>query len=178
MKIFTASLLSTATLLACSAFSFAAQSSADDRAIRDIVVAWERSWNAHDMDAMGTLITEDADFVNVAGLHWKGRAQIVKEHADRHRTNLKLSRWVTRSVAIQEVSPELALVHTQWGMTGDTDFDGTPRESRNGIFSWLVVKSNSHWLIRAVQNTNVAPVPGIGPQKLPIVFGKDKTNAR
>jgi uncharacterized protein (TIGR02246 family) len=32
-------------------------------------------WNSHDMDAMGQLLTADADFVNVLGMHLKGRAQ-------------------------------------------------------------------------------------------------------
>jgi uncharacterized protein (TIGR02246 family) len=121
------------------------------------VKVWEKDWNTHDMNAMGMLVTQDADFVNVAGLHWKGRAQIVQEHAERHRTNLKLSHWTTHSVAIQMLTPDTALVHINWGMTGDTDFDGTPREPRDGIFSWVVVKQNSRWLIRAVQNTNVSP---------------------
>jgi uncharacterized protein (TIGR02246 family) len=106
---------------------------------------------------MGSLVTEDADFVNVAGLHWKGRRQIVDEHAERHRTNLKRSRWVTHDVEIQTLSPELALVHIRWGMTGDTDFDGTPREPRDGIFSWVVRQQNGTWLIRSVHNTNAAP---------------------
>jgi uncharacterized protein (TIGR02246 family) len=157
VKPLTTSSLSIAVLLTCSAFALAAEPPADDRAIRGLVQAWEEDWNTHDMGAMGTLITEDADFVNVAGLHWKGRPQIVREHAERHRTNLKLSHWITRNVTIQQLSPEVALVHIDWGMTGDTDFDGTPREPRDGIFSWLVLKQNNRWLIRAVQNTNVSP---------------------
>lgn len=144
-------------LLSCSTFATAAVSPTDERAIQALVHAWEEDWNAHDMTAMGTLITEDADFVNVAGLHWKGRQQIVREHAERHRTNLRLSHWVTHGVTIQTVSPTIALVHITWGMTGDTDFDGTPREPRDGVFSWLVEKHGTHWLIRAVQNTNVSP---------------------
>ncbi len=129
----------------------------DDKAIRAVVDSWETAWNAHDMSAMGRLITEDADFVNVAGLHWKGKSQIVQEHAERHRTNLKLSEWKTEKVTIQPLSPDFALVHINWGMTGDTDFDGTPREPRHGLFSWLVVKKGDRWLIRAVQNTNISP---------------------
>lgn len=130
---------------------------ADDASILRLVQAWGTDWNTHDMTAMGTLLTADADFVNVAGLHWKGREQIVREHAERHRTNLKLSQWTTRSTAIQQLSSDVALVHVNWGMTGDTDFDGTPREPREGIFTWLVLKRNGHWLIRAVQNTVVTP---------------------
>ena len=129
----------------------------DDEAILEIVNRWETAWNAHDMSAMGNLIAEDADFVNVAGLHWKGKPQIVREHAERHRTNLKLSSWRTEKIGIQKLGSGFALVHIEWGMTGDTEFDGTPREPRRGIFSWLVTKTGDRWLIRAVQNTNVTP---------------------
>jgi uncharacterized protein (TIGR02246 family) len=149
--------LAVIALFAHGPFTTAAMSPTDDRAIQTLVQAWEKDWNAHDMTAMGKLITEDADFVNVAGLHWKGRQQIVQEHAERHRTNLKLSHWITHGVSIQPLSSTIALVHITWGMTGDTDFDGTPREPRDGIFSWIVEKHDNHWLIRAVQNTNVSP---------------------
>jgi uncharacterized protein (TIGR02246 family) len=149
--------LAIAAQLAYGTLATAAVSTSDDRAIQALVQAWEKDWNAHDMAAMGTLITEDADFVNVAGLHWKGRQQIVQEHAERHRTNLKLSHWITHGVTIQPLSPTIALVHITWGMTGDTDFDGTPREPRDGVFSWIVEKHDTRWLIRAVQNTNVSP---------------------
>jgi uncharacterized protein (TIGR02246 family) len=157
MKSRTTLCLAIAALLAHCALATAAVSPTDDRAIQALVQEWEKDWNAHDMAAMGRLITGDADFVNVAGLHWKGRHQIVQEHAERHRTNLKLSRWITHGVTIQSLSPTIALVHITWGMTGDTDFDGTPREPRDGVFSWIVVKHDNHWLIRAVQNTNVSP---------------------
>jgi uncharacterized protein (TIGR02246 family) len=157
LKPFTFIAVSFAVLLTSSPLAFSAIASPDDLAIQGIVEAWETDWNSHDMDAMGTLVTEDADFVNVAGLHWKGRAQIVREHAERHRTNLKLSHWTTRSVTIQQLWSKAALVHINWGITGDTDFDGTPREARDGIFSWLMMKQNGHWLIRSAQNTNVSP---------------------
>jgi uncharacterized protein (TIGR02246 family) len=147
-------------LLACTACATAGrQNSADEGAIRKAAERWHEAWNAHDMNAMGALLTDDADFINVAGLHWKGKPEIVREHALRHRTNLKDSVWVTREVAIQPLAPELALVHVKWGMTGDTDFDGTPRKPRDGIFTWLMERRDGAWLIRAVQNTNLAASP-------------------
>lgn len=137
--------------------SLAANSASDDEsAIRDLASRWQTAWNAHDMKAMATLLTTDADFVNVAGRHWKGKPQIELEHAERHQTNLKNSVWVTRNVSIRLLSPTLALAHVDWGITGDTDFDGTPREPREGIFSWLVVKQGDQWLIRSAHNTNKA----------------------
>ncbi len=114
------------------------------------------AWNTHDMVAMGRLLTADADFVNVIGMHMKGRAQIVAQHEGIHKTQFRDSVWVTHSVEAQLLSPEFGLVHVNWGISGDRDPDGTPRRPRDGIFSWLVMKqSDGSWLIRSVQNTNI-----------------------
>jgi uncharacterized protein (TIGR02246 family) len=113
-------------------------------------------WNSHDMDAMGQLLTADADFVNVIGMHMKGRAQIVARHKEVHRTQFKNSVWVTHSVEAQLLAPGFGLVHVNWGISGDLDPDGTSRPPRDGIFSWLLVKqADGTWLIRSVQNTNI-----------------------
>jgi len=113
-------------------------------------------WNAHDMDAMGQLLTADADFVNVIGMHMKGRAQIVARHKEIHTTQFKNSIWVTHSVEAQLLAPGFGLVHVNWGISGDSDPDGTPRQPRDGIFSWLLVRqTDGTWLIRSVQNTNI-----------------------
>ena len=136
---------------------FADSRDREEKAIRHLVERWDSAWNKHDMQAMATLLTDDADFVNVAGLHWKGKTQIEREHAERHKTNLKNSISVTRNVEIQLLSAHFALVHVDWGMSGDTDFDGTPRNPREGVFTWLMEKENGAWLIRAAQNTNRTP---------------------
>ena len=46
-----------------------AQTPDDETRIRDLAVRWEKAWNRHDMKSLATLLTEDADFVNVAGRH-------------------------------------------------------------------------------------------------------------
>jgi hypothetical protein len=87
----------------------------------------------------------------------KGKRQSETERAAKHQTNLKNSVWETRKFTAQALAPNLALVCIDWGLSGDTDFDGTPREPRSGIFSWLVIKRDGHWLVRAVHNTNSTP---------------------
>ena len=150
------SVLAGLCLMSSAVFAVAPKNT-DETAIRTLANRWQEYWNSHDMHAMATLLTEDADFVNVAGLHWKGRAKIEGEHAKRHQTNLKNSVWVTRNVTVQVLSPHFALVHLDWGISGDTDFDGTLRQPREGIFTWLVTKHGGSWLIRAAHNTNKTP---------------------
>ena len=149
-------LLSTLWMLGSAVGAEPVMGQRDQADIRHLVQAWETAWNAHDMKLMAALLTDDADFVNVAGLHWKGKREIEVEHAKRHETNLKSSVWVTREIRLQALSGEIALAHISWSLSGDADFDGTPRAPRDGIFAWLLAKKGDRWLIRAVQNTNLS----------------------
>lgn len=63
--------------------------SQDQEAVRDVVAAFGDSWNRHDMEAFAQLFTEDADFVNVIGLWWKGRPEIKQAHEASHATMLR-----------------------------------------------------------------------------------------
>jgi uncharacterized protein (TIGR02246 family) len=133
----------------------------DADAIRQVATRYEEAWNRHDMQALSRLFTEDADFVNVGGRHWKGRAEIERQHAERHLTHFKGSRYTTIAIGVRFLTPEIAVVHVHWGMSGDRDPNGTPRQSglggftRTGIFMWVIVKQEGAWLISAAQNTNV-----------------------
>lgn len=129
------------------------QSPVDEQSIRGLATQFERAWNTHDMNVLGAITTDDIDFVNVAGLHWKGRAEVVREHAERHQVRFKNSVWTTERVTVQFLSSDAALVHVDWETRGDLDFDLKPWPPRRGIFSWLVVKHEGSWRIRAAQNT-------------------------
>ena len=119
----------------------------DEKIIHGVVEQWKQAWNRHDMSEMAALVTDDADFVNVWGMHWQGRARIEKEHADRHRAQFKDSIWINREVRVQFLKPDVALVHLAWGME-------PPRE---GLFTWILLKAEGKWHIHAAHNTDVAP---------------------
>lgn len=53
------------------------------------------------------------------------------------------------------IKPDEAIKHIGWGISGDFDDNGTTRQPQHGIFSWVVSKQNSKWLLTAVQNTNI-----------------------
>ncbi len=143
-----------------------AQSPADDKAIRAVVTRFEQAWNTHDMNILGAISADDVDFVNVAGQHWKGRAEVVKQHADRHLVRFKNSVWTTKAAKVQFLLPGVALVHIDWETRGDLDFDLKPWPPRKGIFSWVVVKTGNDWLLRSAQNTD-STVPVLAAPKVP-----------
>lgn len=127
----------------------------DKNALKNIALKWEKYWNTHDMDSMGTLLRDDVDFVNVAGQWLKGKKQTVATHKERHEIMFKDSQWSTDSVDIKYVKSDLALMHIGWGITGDVDPDGVARKPRHGLFTWVVTKQNDQWLILAVHNVNI-----------------------
>jgi uncharacterized protein (TIGR02246 family) len=134
--------------------------SADTQAIRDIEARWQEAWNRHDVSALADLFTEDADFVTVIGRWCKGKKDFYEYHLRLFQVMFKDSVWKTTDTQIRFLKPDVAIVHVNWGITGDRNADGTPRtNSRNGIFTQVMAKENGQWRINASQNTNIEPVP-------------------
>lgn len=141
-------------IIAVALGSAAGQSATEDASIRRLATQFEAAWNSHDMTLLGQIVTDDVDFVNVAGLHWKGREEVVREHAARHKVRFKDSVWTTERVTIQFLRPDVALLHLDWSTRGDLDFDLKPWPPRKGLFVWVVIRESGVWKIRAVQNTD------------------------
>lgn len=130
----------------------------EEEQIRAVAIRWESAWNNHDMKALAALFTEDADFVNVGARHWKGRTEIEKQHAARL-NQFAESTWETKQVMVQFLRPDISLAHVSWALKGDKDPDGTPRQPREGVFTWVLMREGTQWLIRTAQNTNRGNLP-------------------
>ena len=57
------------------------------------------------MTLLGDMVTDDVDFVNVVGFHWKGRQQVVDEHAAIHRDRFKNSVGANERVTCSSCGP-------------------------------------------------------------------------
>jgi uncharacterized protein (TIGR02246 family) len=103
--------------------------------------------------------TEDADFVNVVGMHFRGRPQIEAVHVDLHRTIFKNSNLRTVSTTVRSVNDEVAVAHIASEMTGAEGLPGwNVPELRKGMMSLVLVRSGDRWLIIAAQNTELVPL--------------------
>lgn len=127
----------------------------DFEAIKHIEQDWQEAWNRHDMKALAVSMAEDVDFITVAGTWLKGRTAFEQHHAARHAMQFKESVWETTDVQVRFLKPDVAIVHVSWGIQGDKDPDGTPRQPRRGIFTQVATKQGGRWLIQASQNTNI-----------------------
>jgi uncharacterized protein (TIGR02246 family) len=136
------------------------QTVADARSqIATVIDALAESWNRHDMKAYAAQFAGDADFVNVIGMHWHGRAEIEARHIAVHRTIFRNSRLQTLEHSVRFLAPGVAVAHVLWEMTGHQAVPGMNMpEIRRGILTCVFKEEGDRWLIAASQNTDIIPV--------------------
>ena len=122
-----------------------------------LVGGFVRAWNSHDMKALGDLFTDDADFVNVVGMWWKGRDEIQARHAESHTTSFKTTTLVATGTAVRFPAADVGVIHFTWELTGEVDRDGKSAGPRRGIMQIVAARREDGWRIVAAQNTNALP---------------------
>lgn len=145
-----------------------AQQPTSAAAVRQAVAGFASTWNRHDMVAFGRLFAPGADFVNVTGSWWKGRASIQEHHAYSHGTIPKAdtttlggrstywgifrhSTMSFDSIDVRFVRPDVAIARVMWRLIGDA----RTAEPRTGLLLFVVVQGNDEWQIAAAQNTEI-----------------------
>ena len=119
------------------------------------------AWNDHDMHALGDLFADDADFIDVSGNWFKGRAAFEQVLAERHRSVFAGSRFTRKDTAVRQVSPGLAVVHAVIELAGATGPGGQLLAPALGVMSYVMEREGpDRWRILAFQNTAVMPPAG------------------
>ena len=149
------SLLIAIALIAPLAIAQIRASASDKAAIKETATSFQEAWNRHDMQALSALVAEDVDFITVGGAWLKNRKEFEEHHARTHQVQFKESVLTIKESHIKFIRPDIATAHVEWSMKGDRDPDGTPRQPRQGIFTWVVEKQSGKWLIIAAHNTNL-----------------------
>jgi uncharacterized protein (TIGR02246 family) len=104
------------------------------------------SWNAKDAHAFASQFAQDATFVNVNGTLWIGNKEIEERIANA--SVFKSSHAEIKPESLRFLTPDVALVHAGWTITGD------PRapQPRSYLMTMVVSKRNDRWFIVAAQN--------------------------
>jgi uncharacterized protein (TIGR02246 family) len=127
----------------------------DDVGVRAVVHGFEDAWNRHDMDAFAKLYALDADFVNVRGLRWVGREEIIKAHAAVHATMFKASALSIGETTVRFLKPDVATARSVCTLSGQTSASGQVVPTRTAILTHALIRTGGHWLIVLSQNTDV-----------------------
>lgn len=129
----------------------------DEVEIRTVATQQGDAWTQHDAKAYAALFTEDCDVVNVLGWWWKGRAQLESKLTTAFGYVFKDSQLSVTDVKVRFLSPDIAVAHAAWTMSGARSPAGTQSPPSAGIQTLVLTKRGGHWLISAFQNTNGVP---------------------
>ncbi len=132
-------------------------SAADSAAIATVLDHLTEAWNVHDMDAFVAETTPDVDWVNVVGMHWKGRAAVRKAHIAFHKSMFAKSTLMPPKInEMRELGPGVVLVVyiSKIEGVGPTP-GGTPYPGDGAIMSMMLVKTPEGWRIAHAHNTNI-----------------------
>jgi len=141
-----------------SAMTNAPQFSADDEsAVRALVNEFANTWNRHDMKAMHELDTEDVEWINVVGHHWRGKTTVYKGHVAIHRGMCATVSMSVESTTIRSIAPTVAIAVATMHFEPSLDprFRWVGATKTRGSFT--MVKRDGIWKIVHFQNTPIDP---------------------
>lgn len=145
----------TAAFLTWTPQSSAALSKEDDQGIRRTIMGIEETWNAHDMKAFAKLLREDAEWINVVGMHWRGRDAVVKAHAIFHEIMFKDCRLKTDEVEIRPLDNDYAIAVVTTTQDSFTTPDGHVMPKGQTKQSYVLNKTPEGWKILHAENVRI-----------------------
>jgi uncharacterized protein (TIGR02246 family) len=129
----------------------------DVAALRDLPVRFSEAWARHDGAALGMLMSDDVDFVNVGAIWLSGRADFTLYHSRILAGRFRNSTNVPLEIHVEPLRRDLAIVRWSWRIDGETDAAGGALPTRYGLMSMLAEERDGRWLVIAAQNTNSGP---------------------
>ena len=115
--------------------------------VKRVVASLAESWNRHDMAAFAAAFCDDADFVNVIGMHWQGRQEIEAKHTVTHRTIFRNSALQIVEQSVRFLNPR-ALAHVWTQLKGAESLrERVAPETRRALMTCVLVKEADRWLI-------------------------------
>jgi uncharacterized protein (TIGR02246 family) len=114
------------------------------------------AWNRHDMDEFALVFHDDASFVNVIGVHMRGRDEIRQGHARVHAGPYRSSSLVVEVEDARELAPNVVVALLSSQLEGDERAPGVTRTSRFTVV--IESRGPNDWKIAAAQNTFL-PIP-------------------
>ena len=125
---------------------------ADEAALRESVKQMETGWNTKSGALFAKPFAEDADYVVINGMYFKGRAAIEASHQRIFDTIFKDTTLSLPVKQIRFLRSDVAVVHVSGQRVG-------PARDHNqqAMITLVMTKEKQGWTIAAFQNTAVAP---------------------
>lgn len=127
----------------------------DDRAIRKVLADYDVAWNTHNMKMLNDFFHEDAEFINVVGMHWRGRAAIVAAHEAFHATMFKDVGIKTDAISLRPLDGNVAIAVVTYSMDASTTPNGQVIPKHQNKLSYVFTKRAGEWKIAHGQNVKI-----------------------
>jgi uncharacterized protein (TIGR02246 family) len=129
----------------------------DEAAVRALVDEFANTWNRHDMNAMHELDTEDVEWINVVGHHWRGKTTVHKGHTAIHKGMYAGTTMSVESATVRSIAPTVAVAVAtmHFGASRDPRYEWAVATKTRGSFT--MVKHDGIWKIAHFQNTVIDP---------------------
>jgi len=137
-------------------------SSNDRQIIAEIVNKLETSWNAADGAGFAQPFSEDADFVNIRGEHFRTRVAIAKGHQVIFDTIYRGSSVQFEVESVRSLDSGVLLAHLKSTLRAPS---GPLEGEHHSLISIVVVQDGNQWRIAALHNTLVAQPPSFNTGK-------------
>lgn len=123
----------------------------------DFPAAFAGAWHRRSGRSIAALFTADADFVNVTGLWWHGRAAIADPHDYALHGFFAETTLRPGRTEVRYLGDDVTVVRCRLTVTGQTAPDGTTAGPRQTILTAVLQRQPGGWLAVSAQNTDVIP---------------------
>lgn len=136
-----------------STFTGLAQNQEQDKTvIEGQIDLFFKDWENHNFDNMVNYATEDSDWVNVVGMWWKNRKEVIYAHNVFHKVMFRNTKLTKTSVHTRFITKDVAVVRLYWHMGEYTTPSGNHHNEAENIAMMVFVKKAEKWLLTATEN--------------------------
>ncbi|WP_093509227.1 SgcJ/EcaC family oxidoreductase [Sphingopyxis sp. YR583] len=121
-----------------------------------LAVDYADAWNASDMGAMTALYTDDVHWVNIVGMHWRGKAEVDKAHRIFFDIMFKGVPLALEDVeSIVELPGEAAVAVIRWSVGAFTNPAGESVPPSRDRMTLVLVREGGKLLIKHGANIQI-----------------------
>ncbi|EOG9829809.1 SgcJ/EcaC family oxidoreductase [Acinetobacter baumannii] len=121
---------------------------------KEIPLAFQTSWNKHDMQVFAALFDKDATFVNRFGHYVKGVDEIIVLHQPIHETIYRDSTLENELIDLIPMSEDICISHFWSRLTAGLAHPQGPHQIDTLILT-VLIKKNHSWYIQALENVTL-----------------------
>ena len=130
-------------------------SEADAKAIQEIMKDQELAWNKHDMNAFTKSFRDDVDGINIVGMYWRGKAEILKHLTDFHKTNFKDLEETLEEVHVHSIGDGYAIAIVIWKVGAFKAPSGVEIPACRHRSTLVMAKGADGWKVVHFHNTTI-----------------------